>query len=476
MADIDFASRLVKLQAGLATITNIDNATSAVQFQQNEFKKALDANWVIVTMGLIFSIQIGTTLFEAGSARRGNAMGILFKNVGGTVITGLMWWLWGWALSFGFQNTGSVNGFVGNADLLLATDTSFPLTKYAFWAFQWALCNQATQLYFGATSERLTLFGTYVYSFLYSCFVYPIIAHWIWAESGWLSSFNTGATNRVGQNGLIDFSGATVVHLCGGIAAFAGAALIGPRSETPAKQPIQSTTLQYLGALFVWFGYYGFSTGGSRGLSNAMSEVVAKVSITVTLSAGAGAFIAYVLSRGDTSKTASGAIAGLVSIAGACSVVEPWAAFVIGLIGGASYYVAENVVRGAGIDDAASIFATHAVPGGWGTLAVGIFATKYNVQRTIGRDTNFYGFLYGGGANQFGTQVLGLIVVSVWAFVWGAVITVVLKAIGKLRVSEETETLGTDGTKDTEAYSNAYLGYTQPEEQKQDHQEGAALT
>jgi Amt family ammonium transporter len=470
----DLQQRLAMLQDAVARIDAISTGADALAAKQEDFQTNLDTNWVIITFALVFSMQIGSALFEAGNARRKNVMGILFKNVAGTIITGLMWWGWGWALSFGYNDSRSLNGFVGNAELLLVSEgKEFPITKYAFWAFQFALCNEATHILFRATSERLTMFATYAYSFIFSCFIYPVIAHWIWSGSGWLSSHSA---NRVGENGLIDFSGATVVHLCGGFAALAGALLIKPRTgrftpEEGTQFSGQSSVLRYLGTLFLWFGWYGFATGGSFALSDSASEVVAKVAITTTLSAGAAALTVFAISRGNFSRTAAGALAGLVSISGACSVVEPWAAVVIGIIGGLTFILADNTIQNLKVDDPSSTFAIHGASGMWGTLAVGVFATQYNTQRTLGRATNFYGFLYGGGANQFGTQFLGMVLVALWAFVWTAVVMIVLNALGRLRVSEEVEALGTDSAAKPEAYAASYLGLVTP----QDAQESQAV-
>lgn len=466
----DINNRIAALTAALNRVQTVSSGADAITVAQGDWNTDLNTNWQIITFMLVFAMQIGLALYEAGNARRGNPLGILFKNAAATFLTGFMWWFWGWALSFGYQNTGSVNGFIGNADLLLASDTTFPAQQYAFWAFQWAFANLSTHILFGATTERLTLFATYVYSFFYSGFIYPVIAHWIWSQSGWLSPYNS-VTTRLGQNGLIDFSGATVVHLCGGVAALAGAWQVGPRKGRYVSEgnncPIcdfqgQSQFLKYLGATILWFGWYGFTCGSSYTLGLARAEVVAKVAINTTLGAGAGGLIMAIISRAQVQPTAAGILAGLVSISGACSVVEPWAAVVIGLVGGALYQVATNVLFALQVDDATGAFPIHGAAGAWGTLAVGIFATQYNTQRSIGSATSYYGFLYGGGANQFGTQVLGVVVVTVWSFFWTAVILVVLKSIGRLRVLDATEEKAIDATLPSEAYVAAYLNLAGP--------------
>ena len=289
-------------------------------------------------------------------------------------------------------------------------------------------------------AER-TKFSAYIfYTVFITGIIYPIVPHWIWG-GGWLSG--------IGDNGFLDFAGSTVVHSVGAWAGLMGAIIVGPRigkfaSDGSARAiPGHSMPLATLGMFILWFGWYGFNPGSTLGLSGGCASLAALVAVNTTLSAGAGAAAAEAISKmrydkTDLGLTINGALAGLVAITAPAGFVDPYAAVIIGLIGGVVVVFSVAMLDKLHIDDPVGAISVHGVVGVWGILAVGLFAT----QRLVGGDD--YGLLVGGGIEQLGVQVVGSVAVATWTMVLSGLLFLGIKHTIGLRVSGAEELSGLD--------------------------------
>ncbi len=389
-----------------------------------------DVLWTLVGAALVFFMQAGFALCEAGLTRAKNTGNILMKNMMDFCIGTPCFWLVGFGLMF--AGTGPL---IGGFDPLILGDYSFlgnGLPIWVFAIFQTVFCATAATIVSGAMAERTNFKAYCLYSAAISLVVYPISGHWIWG-GGWLSSL-----------GFHDFAGSTAVHFVGGVIAMLGAAMLGPRigkygkDGKPRAIPGHNLTAMALGVFILWFCWFGFNGGStismtgddtmnSAGLIFFNTNLAAAVATVVTMII---TWIRY--KKPDVSLTFNAALAGLVAITAGCDTVEPWAAAVIGVVSGVlCVFGVEFFDKVAKIDDPVGAVTVHCLNGAWGTLAVGLFAT----------DT---GLFYGGGFKQLGVQALG--VVSVAAYVL-AVMFIVFKIIDKtigLRVPQNVEIEGLD--------------------------------
>jgi Amt family ammonium transporter len=416
---------------------------------------AIDTMWTLVAAFLVFFMQAGFAMVEAGFTRQKNAANIVMKNLMDFGMSSIAFWAIGFALMFG-----AGNAFVGTSGWFLSggegTFDSLswatpPLT--AKWIFQVVFAGTAATIVSGAMAER-TKFKAYIlYSGLISGIIYPIAGHWIWG-GGWLAT-----------RGFLDFAGSTVVHSVGGWAALMGAIMLGPRlgkygpSKKPRVIPGHSMPLAFLGVFILWFGWFGFNPGSTL----SMNELAAHIAVTTNLAAAAGCIMAmctaWLLGRKpDVGMTANGALAGLVAITASCAFVEPWAAIAIGGIGGVLVYFGVIAIERAGVDDPVGAVAVHALNGVWGTLAVGIFAAPRLVE---GLTNVTPGLAYGDGFGQLGTQALGVIAVAAWTLATSAIVFGLIKVTVGLRVSREEEIEGLDiGEHGMWGYPEVFLGHS----------------
>lgn len=403
---------------------------------------AMDMIWLVVTGALVFFMQAGFALVETGLTRAKNATNIIMKNLMDFCMGSIAFWMIGWGLMYGADALG---GFVGFSDFFKG-----PMgepTFYRDWFFQVVFAATAATIVSGAMAERTQFKSYLIYTVFISAFIYPVSGHWIWG-GGWLSTM-----------GFHDFAGSTVVHSVGGWAALMGAIVLGPRTgkyvkvngKTSVKAiPGHNIPLAALGVFILWFGWYGFNPGSTL---SGVSVDIARVAVTTTLAASAGAVAALFFSwiwfkKPDASMTMNGALAGLVAITAPCAVVSPGAAVVIGLIAGVLVVLAvEFIDKVLHIDDPVGAVSVHAVNGVFGTLAVGIWG---NVEGTA------VGVLHGGGFAQLGVQALGAGAVFLWAGATSLVLFLLIKLVFGLRVSAKDELVGLDLS---EHKSEAYSGF-----------------
>ncbi|PIQ91173.1 MAG: ammonium transporter [Candidatus Omnitrophica bacterium CG11_big_fil_rev_8_21_14_0_20_41_12] len=402
--------------------------------------RGIDTLWVLLGAFLVFFMQAGFGMVEAGFIRAKNTCNILTKNFLDFCMASLGFFIFGYALMFGEGNMfmGLKGWFLSGAQ----SGGNIPL--YAFWLFQAAFCGAAATIVAGGMAERMKFPAYLVYSFIISAFVYPIVGHWIWG-GGWLAKFN-----------FADFAGSTVVHTVGGIAALVGTMILKPRigkyNPDGSANVIagHSIPLASLGVFILWFGWFGFNPGSTLSVGNG--DLIARIALNTNLAAAIGGISAMLtvwklFGKPDLSMAMNGALAGLVAITAGCAYVDPWAAIVIGAVGGIIVVLGVIVLDKLRIDDPVGAVPVHALNGVWGTLAIGLFG-----QKALGLANN--GLFYGGGMQQLGVQLLG--VVSVVAFIavtMGLLFKVINATIG-LRVSRDEELRGLDiGEHGMESYA-----------------------
>jgi len=409
---------------------------------------ALDTFWVLMAAFLVFFMQAGFGMVEAGLIRAKNAGNILMKNTMDFCMASLGFFIFGYALMFGGNEPlfGTKGWFLMNAE----SPNSLPL--YAFWMFQCAFCGAAATIVAGGMAERMKFVAYLMYSFIISALIYPIIGHWIWG-GGWLASLN-----------FHDFAGSTVVHSVGGFAALIGTIILKPRTGkfnldgSPNFIAGHNMPLVSLGVFILWFGWFGFNPGSTLSLSDPV--MVGRIAINTNLAAATGAIAAMITAwakfgKPDLALTLNGALAGLVAITAPCAVVTPGSAIYIGAIGGVLCIYAVGWLDRLRIDDPVGAVPVHAMNGVWGTLAVGLFG-----QTALGAPNN--GLFYGGGVMQLGIQALGsfTVVAFVLASMW--LVFKTIDALVGLRVSKVEELRGLDiGEHGMESYSGFQIFLTE---------------
>lgn len=409
---------------------------------------SLNTVWVLFAAFLVFLMQAGFGMVEAGFIRAKNVCNILMKNFLDFCMASLGFFFFGYAIMFG-----SGNGLYGTTGWFLLNATSgAEVPLYAFWLFQAVFCGTAATIVAGGMAERMKFQAYLMYSFLISAIVYPVVGHWVWG-GGWLAEL-----------GFTDFAGSTVVHVVGGSAALIGSILLGPRhgkfNEDGSPNFIggHSIPLAALGVFLLWFGWFGFNPGSSLGVEDP--ELIARVAINTNLGAVAGALAAmttvwWKFGKPDLSLTMNGALAGLVGVTAPAAFVTPGSAMWIGAIAGVVVIYGVIWLDRFQVDDPVGAVPVHALAGVWGTLSVGIFGMK---QFGLPRD----GLLHGGGFSQLGIQALGTFTVALFVILAMGLIFKTIDSLVGLRVSQEEELRGLDiGEHGMESYSGFQIFSTE---------------
>ncbi len=408
----------------------------------------LDTLWVMIAAFMVFIMQAGFGMLEAGLIRTKNTCNVLMNNFLDFCMASMGFFMFGYAFMFGVGN-----GFIGlNGWFLNNTTAHNSLPLYANWFFHAVFCGAAATIVAGGVAERMKFKAYLMYSFIISAFVYPIIGHWIWGN-GWLANL-----------GFADFAGSTVVHTVGGFAALMGTIVLGPRTGKYNKDGSanaiegHSMTLASLGTLILWFAWFGFNPGST--LSVGDGSAIAHVAVTTNMAAAAGAlagvFFAWKkFGKPDLTMTMNGALAGLVAITAPCAYVTPFEAIIIGAIGGIIVVLGTIFLDKIHIDDPVGAVPVHAMNGIWGTIAVGLFGRK-----ALGLANN--GLFHGGGFTQLGIQALGSITVIVYVSIFMFLVFKTIDKLVGLRVSREDEIKGLDITQHgMETYSGFQIFTTQ---------------
>ncbi len=402
---------------------------------------AADTAFILAAAGLVLLMTPGLALFYAGMVRSKNVLGTLMQSFIMIAIISIEWVYIGYSMSFGPD----VVGIIGDLSwFALKGVTNEPSADYAttipqtvFMIYQCMFAIITPALITGAFAERVR-FGPFVlFSVLWAVFVYNPVCHWIWG-GGWMGS--------LGPNGVLDFAGGLVVHVTCGAGALAAVLVIGPRKGFGREQYLpHSLPMTMLGTGLLWFGWFGFNGGSAL----AADGVAATAFVATHLAGMAGMAMWTVMEwikigKPTTLGAASGAIAGLATITPAAGFVGPNSAIVIGLIAGVICYLAVNAKSRLGYDDSLDVVGIHGVGGAAGTLLLGVFASKAVNQGGVDG-------LLAGSATQLGYQALGVLIVTVYAFVVSWIILKVIHQTMGLRVNEENEVRGLDYTEHSEA-------------------------
>jgi Amt family ammonium transporter len=445
-------------------------------------RKLLGSNednfWLLFGAYLVFFMQLGFALLEAGSVRAKNTKNILLKNVMDACLGAIIWWSVGYPFAFG---AGSSDDFIGSGDFFLYNHRSWERQRmadyaakidgedvtYGTWMFQWAFAATAATIVSGAVAERCRFSAYLAYTTILTGFIYPVVVHWGWSGDGWMSPWDYGEDEagedfaeaaKVGGNDFIDFAGSGIVHMTGGGAALMGAIVLGPRmgrfdaSGAPVDMPGHSTVLATMGTFILWFGWYAFNPCST--LLWGSMHLAAKVAINTTLGAAGGGVVSFLLGRFftgtlDIGPALNGILGGLVSITGPCATVDPWAALIIGFIGGAVYYGASKMLLMLKIDDPLDASPVHFFCGMWGVISTGLFSSKSGVEFAAfssheAEGAKHYGAFMGGGGEQLGIQFVGMLAIAAWTCGMSLIMFLALKYAGILRVPPEEESEGLD--------------------------------
>ena len=405
--------------------------------------------WVLFGTALVFFMQAGFSLCEAGFTRAKNTGNILMKNLMDFCIGTPAFWLVGFGLMFG-----KGSGIIGSFDPLIRGEYSQALPSgvplWAFAIFQTVFCATSATIVSGAMAER-TKFSAYcIYSAAISLLIYPVSGHWIWG-GGWLS-----------QMGFHDFAGSTAVHMVGVICAMIGAKILGPRigkyDKNGKPQAILGHNLTFaaLGVFILWFCWFGFNGASTVGMdSDALIETAGRVFFNTNLAAAVACCAALIFTwirykKPDVSMTYNAALAGLVGITAGCDAVDAVGAAVIGVVCGILIVLAiEFFDKIAKIDDPVGAVSVHCVCGAAGTVLTGLFATG---------ETTEAGLFYGGGAHFLGIQVLGVLAVAAYVAVVITIVFLAIKHTIGLRVKPEEELAGLDVSE--HGLFTAYAGFS----------------
>ena len=405
--------------------------------------------WVLVGEALVFFMQAGFAMCEAGFTRAKNTGNILMKNLMDFCIGTPCFWLVGFGVMFG-----AGTALFGWFDPLIMKDYTHILPAgvplWAFAIFQTVFCATSATIVSGAMAER-TKFSAYcIYSAAISLFIYPISGHWIWG-GGWLS-----------QLGFHDFAGSTTVHMVGGVCALIGAKMLGPRigkydkSGKPKAILGHNLTVAALGVFILWFCWFGFNGASTVGMdSDELMVTAGRVFFNTNLAAAVACCATLIFTwirygKPDVSMTFNAALAGLVAITAGCDAVNPVGAAVIGLVAGILIVLSvEFFDKKAKIDDPVGAISVHGVCGATGTILTGLFATGVTTEA---------GLFYGGGLHFLGVEVLGVVTVAAYVAVIITIVFVIIKHTIGLRAEPAEEIAGLDLSE--HGLLTSYAGFT----------------
>ena len=411
------------------------------------------AVWFLIGAALVFWMQAGFAMVEAGFTRAKNTGNIIMKNLMDFCIGAVVFILIGFSLLMGED----LLGFIGKPGFDIFT--AYADFDFSSFVFNLVFCATAATIVSGAMAERTKFLSYCIYSAVISALIYPIEAHWIWG-GGWLS-----------QLGFHDFAGSCAIHMVGGIAALVGATILGPRIGKFQKDengkvtkvnafPGHSIALGALGVFILWLGWYGFNGAAATSVAQLGS-----IFLTTTMAPAVATVVCMIFTwlkygKPDVSMCLNASLAGLVAITAGCDVTDALGASVIGAVAGLlvvfGVWLLDHKLH---IDDPVGAVAVHCFNGIWGTIAVGLFATDsapgYAIANASGKTLT--GLFYGGGFELLGLQLLGFVTVAAWAAVTMIITFLVIKALVGLRVSREEEITGLDETE--HGLPSAYAGF-----------------
>ena len=406
--------------------------------------------WFLIGAALVFWMQAGFAMVEAGFTRAKNSGNILMKNLMDFCIGTVVFILIGFSLLLGED----ILGFIGKPGFDIFT--AYADFDFSNFVFNLVFCATTATIVSGAMAERTKFLSYCIYSAVISALIYPIEAHWIWG-GGWLA-----------QLGFHDFAGSCAIHMVGGISALIGAKILGPRIGKFTKDksgkivkvnafPGHNLPLGCLGCFILWFGWYGFNGAACKD-----GAQLASVFLTTTVAPAVATVVCMIFTwikygKPDVSMCLNASLAGLVAITAPCDVTDCLGAAIIGFVAGLlvvfGVWLLDYKLH---VDDPVGAVAVHMMNGIWGTIAVGLFATETAPGFAMAGITE--GLFYGGGFKLLGLQLLGVLTVGAWAAIMITITFLVIKAVIGLRVSEEEEITGLDATE--HGLPSAYAGFS----------------
>jgi Amt family ammonium transporter len=476
----------------MSATTSLDSAVTAqIEFYVDSvfFKvrdhalrtsKDLDVAWIVITSIVAFFVLAGMNALQAGYVHPKNVANVLFKNVICVSVAAICWWLLGYGVAFGPDAA----GFIGSDNFALSdvwngvsskTKSSkescvqqlatFSTRKHIpgcnwrgsdgweDWFLQFVFACFVTLISAGAVSERTCLSAYLLFTVALTCFIYPVVVHWAWGF-GWLSAWTKASALREtfgANNGLIDLGGSGVVHIVGGLSSLVGALLIGPRAGRfdeegkPRELFAGNATLQTLGTLLLWVGFYGLTCGSTGMLSRGGSNTTAFITVNMSIAAASSTLACLLITRVFSSRydfqfILQGTLGGLVAMSAGAHVLDPWMALIVGILAAVLVYAGNHLLLKLHIDDVCGTAVCHGVCGVWGLWAVGIFCNDKNVLYA-GYPTNEGACR---SAEQFGIQVATSLAIITWTCGTAAAAWLMIYLTVGLRVSYDDEESGLD--------------------------------
>jgi Amt family ammonium transporter len=486
--------RTMSVYQGCAEEGNVGDAlleciANSLEASNQKNDSGVTSLFLILGAALIFFMQAGFAMLCAGSVRLKNVQNTMLKNLLDACGAALSFFAVGYAFAFGGQDQTDETTFIGDQNFFMSG-----VENRAYWFYEFAFAATSTTIVAGTLAERCQMGSYFCYSVWLTAFVYPVVAHAIWSNNGFLSAFNI---DPLWGTGMIDFAGSGVVHVTGGATALFATMVLGPRKgrfydnrgnplEKPTPFPGHSVALQVrlaryyirlyytcrmyfvttnehilvkqmLGTFILWFGWYGFNPFSALNLDSDVNRgaVASLCAVTTTLAAATGCVTAlftklFIMERktGEANfellMAMNGALSGLVAITSGCAVVQPWAAVVIGLIAGWMYLVGSHLLIRLRLDDAVDAIPVHFVNGIWGVTATGLLADPSLLLQAYGRD-NHAGWFYGlSDFTLMGTQLVGVLFIFGWVLFLMLPFFIVLNYFGKFRADSLEEMVGLD--------------------------------
>jgi Amt family ammonium transporter len=467
------ASQIPDLLFGAPALAQTAAADPYAAIKPSEHINAINTGWVLLGAFLVFGMQAGFTMLEAGFCRSRETVNVLVECVFDTCVCGLLHWGWGFAFMFGAGNAfvgwhdpnDATKSFIFMKDVHVTTlyaSTGVPV--FAHYLFQFAFADCASTICSGAMVGRTRFVGDVLYSIGVSGFIYPIFGHWCWGPDGFLATMGSPGhfLSGLGMN-FHDFAGSTVVHSIGGWVAIAGAIVLGPRLGRKFKRdgggPMlpHDLTIAVIGGLILWFGWYGFNPCSTLSIMDAGG--VGRVAMNTTLAACTGGLAAefvvfFMGGKWDVAAMINGFLAGLVAITCPCYWVSDVGSCILGAVAGVLVIGGMELLEHLRIDDPVGAWPVHGLCGIWGTLSLGLFASgeysaagssPYGVPSIVPKSADaLTGLFYGGGTKVLVAQGIGSLIVCSATFATAMVMFVALKAVRLLRVSKDGEQQGLD--------------------------------
>jgi Amt family ammonium transporter len=437
-------NRALRIISGLGGVVAVLAIAPSTAFAQDgpTTQDYLNNIWVFIAGCMVFFMQAGFALVEAGLTRAKNVVNIFAKNMADAIVGITAWFAVGYAIAFGGDGKWFGDSAFFLIDQDMATIPAGGLSIATTFFFQGVFAATAVTIASGAMAERTKFSAYLVFSLVMCAVVYPVVVHWTWGGGFIAQDINFGDALSYS-----DFAGSGIVHMTGGIAALMGALFLGPRigkydeNGRPRAIPGHNIPFSVVGVFILWFGWFGFNPGSEL----LADEFVSTIAVNTLLAAVAGGLfctitIWIVAGKPDLAMIGNGVLAGLVAITAGCGTVDPFPAFIIGGVGGILVVFSVFFFDRIKIDDPVGAVSVHGVCGAWGVLAIGLFA-KYD-DAFLGREDA--GLFYGGGVDQLLTQLVMLLIIAAWVTVTTGLLFFTLKSTIGLRVSAEEEIEGLD--------------------------------